>query len=637
MIADLEWLQTPVDFRPRLKAVRADLAAGVPVEEALHALATMRLDVNQLGQLGGTVAAYLATEPSAGPLARVRLGVVGSGTLDLTLPALAASALRHRVLMAVVGGDYGSAVRDALDPASAVRTANLDLALIALDFRTLGLDRPQLAPGAAAAAVASAAAMLDGMIDGLAASAPGGVLVATIVPPLEPLFGSLDAAEPGSVAAQVAALNAQLAAWAMAKRIVLVDIARAAGWVGLDRWHDAGQWHAAKLPFDPDLISLYADLVARTVAAIRGTTRKCLVLDLDNTLWGGVIGDDGMAGIVLGQGSARGEAHLAVQRVALNLRARGVFLAIASKNETAIALEPFRSHPDMLLRETDISMFQANWVDKATNLEAIAKALNIGVDALVLLDDNPAERAQVRKALPTVRVAEVPEDPSWFAWTLEAGGWFEAVTFSAEDAERANMQAQDVRRAEVLAGAHDLTGYLRGLDMTASFASFDAPGRQRIVQLINKTNQFNLTTRRYTETQVRDFEADANAMTLQVRLADRFGDLGMIAVLICMPLAGPAETWNIDSWLMSCRVLGRNVEAATLSVIARKAQAMNVKRLVGAYIPTDKNMLVENHYGKLGFTQVAKDANGTTHWELDLGTYATPDLPMRLAVEAMSG
>ena len=173
--------------------------------------------------------------------------------------------------------------------------------------------------------------------------------------------------------------------------------------------------------------------------------------------------------------------------------------------------------------------------------------------------------------------------------------------------------------------------------MTASFASFDAPGRQRIVQLINKTNQFNLTTRRYTETEVRDFEADAAAMTLQVRLADRFGDAGMIAVIICVPVPGAAATWNIDSWLMSCRVLGRNVEAATLCVIAGKAKTMNVKRLVGTYIPTGKNMLVANHYGKLGFTQVAKAADGTTRWELDPGTYATPDLPMRLVVEAMSG
>ncbi len=354
------------------------------------------------------------------------------------------------------------------------------------------------------------------------------------------------------------------------------------------------------------------------------------MLDLDNTLWGGVIGDDGMEGIILGQGNARGEAHLAVQRVAQTLRARGIFLAVCSKNETAIALEPFRSHPEMLLREQDISIFQANWVDKATNLEAIAKALNIGLDALVLLDDNPAERAQVRKALPMVRVPEVPDDTAWFAWTLEAGGWFEAVTFSAEDAERVKMQAQDVRRAELMAGARDLTEYLRGLDMTLSFRPFDAQGRQRIAQLINKTNQFNLTTRRYTEAQVAKMESDPSVLTLQIRLTDRFGDLGMIAVVIGCPDSGRSTVLDIDSWLMSCRVLGRQVEAATLSVVAQQARSMGMDRLRGTYIPTDKNMLVENHYGKLGFVKVADEADGKTVWELDLTAYAAPDFPMTL-------
>ena len=629
MIADLEWLQTPVDFRPRLKAVRADLAAGVPVEEALHALATMRLDVNQLGQLGGTVAAYLATEPSAGPLARVRLGVVGSGTLDLTLPALAASALRHRVLMAVVGGDYGSAVRDALDPASAVRTANLDLALIALDFRTLGLDRPQLAPGAAAAAVASAAAMLDGMIDGLAASAPGGVLVATIVPPLEPLFGSLDAAEPGSVAAQVAALNAQLAAWAMAKRIVLVDIARAAGWVGLDRWHDAGQWHAAKLPFDPDLISLYADLVARTVAAIRGTTRKCLVLDLDNTLWGGVIGDDGVDGIALGQGSARGEAFLAVQQAALRLRERGIILAVCSKNDDDVARQPFRDHPDMALKESHIAAFVANWGDKATNLRAIASALNIGLDSLVFLDDNPVERAQVRRELPMVAVPELPADPALYPRALLAAGYFEAVAFAAEDRDRADQYRANAERA-AFAGTSDMAGYLASLDMAADFRGFDAVNRARIAQLINKSNQFNLTTRRYTEAQVAALEADPDKLTLQVRLVDRFGDNGMISVVI-VDRAEDGSVWEIDTWLMSCRVLGRRMEEAVLDQIAGAARRAGVAALVGRFIPSVKNKMVADHYAKLGFAPAGDGPDGATVWRLDLDGYDSPDLPMRIA------
>ncbi len=624
MYADLAWLrEPPADFRAQLKTLRGDLG-GISVEERLHELATARLDLNQLGALASTVAAYLATRPAAGPLARARIGLIGSGTLTLVEPAIVASALRHRVLATVVGGDYGSAVRDAIDPASAFRAAGLDLAMIALDHRTLGLDRPHLAPGAAEAAVAAAAQTMSAMIDGLAAAAAGGVLVATVVAPPEPLFGSLDAVEPGSVAAQVAAFNAQLIDWAGAKRIVLVDVARLAATVGTDRWHDAGQWNAAKLPFDPDLIPLYADFVARTVAALRGTTRKCLVLDLDNTLWGGVIGDDGVDGIALGQGSARGEAFLAVQQTALALRERGIILAVCSKNDDDVARTPFRDHPDMALRESDIAAFVANWGDKATNLRAIAAALNIGIDALVFLDDNPVERAQVRRELPMVAVPELPADPALYPRTLLAGGWFEAVAFAQEDRQRADQYRANAERA-AFAGTSDMAGYLASLEMVADFRPFDAVNRARIAQLINKSNQFNLTTRRYTEAQVAALEADTGKVTIQARLTDRFGDNGMISVVIV-----DTAKWEIDTWLMSCRVLGRRMEEAVLAQIVAAARRGGATALTGRYIPSAKNKMVADHYGKLGFARAGGDDGGETTWRLDLGGYVTPDLPMRI-------
>ena len=634
MFADLAWLQDPpADFRAQLRAVRAALgdgaadaaADGAAIEERLHELASTRLDLNQLGQLATTVAAYRAAAPAAGPLARVRLGLIGSGTLGMIEPAIVASALRHRVLVTVVGGDYGSAVRDAIDPASAIRTAGLDLAMIALDHRTLGLDRPQLVPGAADAAVAAAADMIAAMIDGLAASTAGGVMVATVVAPPEPLFGSFDAVEAGSVAAQVTAFNARLADFARARRIVLVDIARVAATVGLDRWHDAGQWHAAKLPFDPDLVPLYGDVVARTLAAIRGTTRKCLVLDLDNTLWGGVIGDDGVDGIKLGQGSASGEAFVAVQHAALALRERGVVLAVCSKNDDDVARQPFRDHPDMPLKETDIAAFVANWGDKATNLRAIAAALNIGLDALVFLDDNPVERAQVRRELPMVAVPELPADPALYPRALLAGGWFEAVAFAQEDRQRADQYRANAERA-AFAGTSDMAGYLASLDMAADFRPFDAVNRARIAQLINKSNQFNLTTRRYTEAQVAGLEADPGKVTIQVRLTDRFGDNGMISVVIV-----DGDTWEIDTWLMSCRVLGRRMEEAVLDQIVRAARAGGATALTGRYIPSAKNRMVADHYPKLGFAAAGETPDGATVWRLDLAAYVAPDLPMRIA------
>ena len=632
MFADLTWLQrAPADFRQQLKVLRAavaDSANGLDVEERMHALATTSLDLNQLGHVGSLVASYLAARPSAGPLARARLGFVGSGTLALIEPAIAASALRHRVLATVVGGDYGSAVRDAIDPASALRSADLDLALITLDHRTLGLDRPQLTPGGAAAAVDGAAATMSAMIDGLAASAKGGVMVTTIVAPIEPLFGSLDIVEAGSVTAQVAAFNARLVEWTAAKRIVLVDMARVAGWVGADRWHDAGHWHAEKLPFDPELIPLFADVVARTIAAIRGTTRKCLVLDLDNTLWGGVIGDDGVDGIVLGQGSASGEAFLAIQQTALALRDRGIILAVCSKNDDDVARGPFRDHPDMPLKEAHIASFVANWGDKATNLRAIAAALNIGLDALVFLDDNPVERAQVRRELPMVAVPELPADPALYPRALLAAGYFEAVAFAQEDRDRADQYRANAERA-AFAGTSDMVGYLASLDMVADFRPFDSVNRARIAQLINKSNQFNLTTRRYTETQVAALEADPTKLTLQVRLVDRFGDNGMISVVVV-----DRVTWEIDTWLMSCRVLGRRMEEAVLDQVTAVALRQGATVLRGRYVPSAKNKMVAQHYEKLGFTTAGEEAAGETLWQLDLASYRTAELPMRILTTA---
>ncbi len=424
MIIDLDWLlPAPADFRDRLKALRAWHLAGEPVAEPLHALACHRLDLNQLGQLGRLAGAI---DAPAG-LARLRLGLVGAGTLDLLADAIAGSALRHRVLATLVTGDYGIAVRDCIDPASRLRDQDLDALLIALDHHSLGLDAPRMTAATAEAAVAEALATLMAMVEGAGKIARGSVMVATLVAPPVALFGSFDAVLPGSVPAMVAAVNAGLVAMARAGQIMLVDFAGAAAMVGGDRWHDPRQWHMAKLMIAPDALPLAGDMVARVLAAVRGTTRKCLVLDLDNTLWGGVIGDDGVEGIAIGQGSATGEAFLAIQQLALQLRQRGIVLAVCFKNDESVARAPFRDHPDMLLREEHFAVFVANWGDKATNLRAIAAALNIGLDALVLLDDNPAERAQVRQELPMVAVPELGDDPARYPRLLAAAGYFEAI------------------------------------------------------------------------------------------------------------------------------------------------------------------------------------------------------------------
>ena len=341
-----------------------------------------------------------------------------------------------------------------------------------------------------------------------------------------------------------------------------------------------------------------------------------MVLDLDNTLWGGVIGDDGLAGIVLGQGSPAGEAHLALQAYAKGLAKRGIILAVCSKNDEANALEPFLKHPEMILRREDITCFVANWDDKATNLRRIAAQLDIGIDSLLFVDDNPFERALVRRELPDVMVPELGEDPSNYVDTIAASGWLEAVSVTSDDLARTGQYQANAQREKVKNTITDMDAYLNSLSMKLRWRGFDPGGVSRIAQLINKSNQFNLTTRRYSEAEVEAVMNDPAAIHLQLRLSDSFGDNGMISVLIARCDEGREAI--IDTWLMSCRVLGRGVETAALDLLVEQARERGFSRLVGRYLPSAKNSMVAEHYQKLGFTQIERGDDGSSLWQLDL-------------------
>ena len=404
----------------------------------------------------------------------------------------------------------------------------------------------------------------------------------------------------------------------------ILDVATLAANIGLVNWNDPILWNLAKIPFAQKYVPIYAEYLCRILAARLVRSRRCLVLDLDNTLWGGVIGDDGLEGIKIGNGDSIAEAHLHIQRAALELRERGVVLAISSKNEDSNARKPFNEHPEMLLREKHIAIFQANWMDKASNIKLIAESLSLGLESLVFLDDNPAERMQVRKELPEVAVPELPSDPALYIRTLVAAGYFEATTFSEEDRKRASFYDENARRAQILIQSSDLEAYLNSLQMEITFSPFDFAGRSRIVQLIGKSNQFNLTTKRYSESEVEKIEINKRFITWQVRLSDVFGDNGMISVVICI---NNIEYWEIDTWLMSCRVLGRKVELAVLQDIVCKAKQDGAKKLVGRYIPTERNTIVKDHYKKLGFKKISASSREEI-WELDLLGYKFLNLPM---------
>jgi FkbH-like protein len=612
LYSELQWLpRPPQDISAQLKAARS---SGESLGTAIRSLASFSLDLNQLTKLARVIGRAISEGASLHPLEPFRLAILSNSTVDMIVPALIASAARHGIALEIIQPLYDQVAQEALTPDSKVNSSKPDAVLFALDYRALPLKLSLGDPETSTATVQGVLGYIQVLRNGIKVNSNSLCIFQTFAPPMELLFGSLDRALPGTMRSLIDAINRELAAYVLSSGDVLLDVAGLAETVGLANWHDQQLWNLGKFSFSDEFIPLYGDHVARSIAAIRGKSKKVLVLDLDNTIWGGVIGDDGLEGIKIAQGDSRGEAHLAVQRLALDLRQRGIVLAVSSKNTDSVAREPFEKHPEMLLKLDHIAVFQANWNDKATNIQAIAEELVLGLDAMVFLDDNPVERGLVRKLLPQVAVPELPQDPAGYARTLSAAGYFEAVAFASEDMKRAGFYQDNAKRANLQKQVGGVDAYLASLDMTITFQPFDTTGRARIVQLINKSNQYNLTTRRYTDPEILDAENDPQVFTLQVRLADIFGDNGMISVVICRPTE--SGDWEIDTWLMSCRVLGRKVEHMILREILEHARAAGIGKLCGVYKPTERNKLVIDHFARLGFSKVQEEDSGLTRWEL---------------------
>ena len=392
---------------------------------------------------------------------------------------------------------------------------------------------------------------------------------------------------------------------------------------GLRQWIDLRYWYHAKQPVSFQCLPTYVRNTASIVGALFGVTAKCLVLDLDNTLWGGVVGDDGIEGIRIGEGDAVSEAYKEFQHYLLKLKQRGILLCVCSKNEEAIALEAFESHPEMVLKREDFLVFNANWVPKPQNIIQIAKQLNIGLDSLVFIDDNPAEREQVRQRLPEVKVVELGDDPADYPRLIEEACLLEVTAISAEDRQRSVQYQQNIEREQLRGTLTDPKAFLATLSQKAVVHPFDQKHLERITQLINKTNQFNLTTMRMSRSQVDQMMRRDNVLTAYLRLSDRFGDNGLVSVFSAH--REDAEL-VIDLWLMSCRVIQRGAEQLLCNHAVDQARVVGVSALRGTYIPTAKNGLVRDHYESLGFTQLDGSGDGTTHWRLALDEYTPFDV-----------
>jgi FkbH-like protein len=401
-------------------------------------------------------------------------------------------------------------------------------------------------------------------------------------------------------------------------KLIINDIHYLSARIGLDQWFDPDSWFSYKMAVSPIATVHLAHATARLLSAALGKSRKCLVLDLDNTLWGGVIGDDGVTGIKIGKETPQGEAFTSFQRYCRELGQRGVLLAACSKNEPENARAGF-AHPDSVLAVEEFSAICANWEPKPGNIEKTARDLNIGLDSLVFVDDNPAERALVRAQLPDVMVPEVGSEVSKFAQHVDRAGFFEVVALNRDDARRGAMYAENAKRATVQSQFANYGEFLESLSMEAEIGGFSSVYLERICQLTNKTNQFNLTTRRYTLAEMEAMASSPEFVTLYGRLKDKFGDNGLVSVL-----AGrlKGRELHVDLWLMSCRVLKRDMEAAMLDALVSRAADRGAKEIVGYYFRTAKNGMVAEHYRSMGFQPDSLEEDGSrSTWRLSVGDY----------------
>jgi FkbH-like protein len=630
-LSALPWL-------PRPSGKMRDHLAALPAEPMdallfLQSLAQAGWGEADLGLLGRKISRILRAAPAEFALevrkhglTQARILILSASTASHLSDALIGTAIRFKFLLDVAIAEYEEPEPWLERNSSELKANPPDFVLVASDSHMLKLTSPLGDEAAATEMVGAALARIARIAEVASAATGRPVILQTLAGDSDAISFNMDLGLPGSPRFLTDEFNRRLVQQARQDSRLVLDVNALATLVGHSAWSAGRYWFAAKYPFATSMIRLYADNLMRILAAQMGRSRRVLVLDLDNTLWGGIVGDDGIEGLALGSGSALGEAHSALQRMALSLKERGIILCVSSKNDETIALDAFRNHPEMILKEDDIVAFRVNWEDKAANIKAIADGIDLGLDSFVFLDDNPAERKRVRDALPSVAVPELPEDPSEWLGVFQAAGYFEQAAFSKEDQLRAGFYKANALRAAQLERIGDHDEYLRSLGMTLSIAPFDSAGRKRIAQLISKSNQFNLTTRRYSETEIEAMQSDSGVLTLQARLGDIFGDNGMISAVICRQTGQRLE---VDTWIMSCRVLGRRVEETILQYLVEQARLRGITEIVGRYIPTAKNGLVRDHFSRLGFVQ-SRSQDGETTWQLAIASYGEKILPLKV-------
>ncbi len=550
-----------------------------------------------------------------------RLAILRSFTVEPMVPLLRAAAFCAGLDLVVHVSDFNAHVQAIMDAGSPLYGFAGDAVILAVQTRDVAPELWNDFTGLTADQVQSAVTRVSGefrnWIRVFRNKSQAHLIVHNLEAPDTPSGGLLDGQSANGQSVAIAEINRNLQQAASENTGVhILDYDAIVARHGRATWHDERKWLTVRLPIATIHLNHMVREWMRFLHPLTGKISKALVVDLDNTLWGGVIGEDGLTGIKLST-EYPGAAFQAVQRALIDLSRRGILLAICSKNNQEDALEAIHKHPGMILKPEQFAAVRINWGDKSQNLREIAQELNIGVDALAFLDDNPIERQQVRSALPEVFVLDLPSDAMEFARIIRDCPVFERLTLSAEDQRRGAMYQAQREREQLEQNITSREDFYRSLQQEAEIFPLTKATLARIAQLTNKTNQFNLTTRRYTEQQISELVAKPGWDCYSIRVRDRFGDNGLVGVAITQQQGDTAE---IDTFLLSCRVIGRTVETAFLSFLVGQARSKGAHQLQGWFLPTKKNAPARNFYSEHGFTLAHRNGDGTL-WTLNL----TPD------------
>ena len=551
----------------------------------------------------------------------VKVAVVGDTATQLLCTAIRGMGVERGYNVDLLEAEYNQVERQLLDPTSDLYQFDADFIVIFQSTHKLGEHHSMLSSEQQATLADDRIGFLASVCENPALA--GKKIIYFNYPEIEDtVFGSYANKVDSSFTFQVRKLNYELMRLSQQyQNLFICDIAALQNKLGRDVMFAANVYTSTEMILSMDALPYVASRVMDIVCAVKGQFKKCLILDLDNTVWGGVIGDDGLEGIQLGHGLGIGKAFTEFQMWVKKLKQRGIIICVASKNNEETAKEPFEKHPDMVLKLDDIAVFQANWDTKVDNIRTIQKILNIGFDSMVFLDDNPFERNIVRENIKGITVPELPEDPAEYLEYLYSLNLFETASYSNLDKDRTKQYQVEAKRVSLSKTFTNEADFLKSLNMVSVVSGFTKFNTPRVAQLSQRSNQFNLRTVRYTDADIEALANDPNVIDLSFTLEDKFGDNGLIAVIIMKPL--DKKTLFVDTWFMSCRVLKRGMENFTLNTMVEKAKAAGYKKIIGEYLPTPKNKMVENHYIGLGFTPV--EGAATVQYVLNVDEYQNRD------------